>query len=143
MRIAKPTEEDLQPLLSEATTEAGQTVEEWIPRLLASIKAVLLASPLQYRSYGPYWWALKRAYIDSKDMTFGTFIDLSWLQAMEYGKPELDLLAAWAYSDSRFNRGLMTDPWHILEDISEDEPEAIEYISVDPDMETLASESPR
>jgi len=135
MRIAKPTEEDLQPLLTEATTEAGQTVEEWMPRLLASIKAVLLATPLRYRAYGPYWWALKRAYIDSGDTTFGNFLDMEWLQAMDYGKPELNLLAAWAYSDARFNRGLTTDPWHLLEDLSGDEPEEIEYVSVDPDME--------
>lgn len=139
MQIYKPTEEDLHPLLDEATTEAGQTIEEWMPKLLASLKSILLASPLQYRSYGPYWWLLKKAYIDVGDLAFGIFIDLFWLQAMDYGRPELTLLAAWAYSDARFNRGLATDPSHILEEISGDEPEAVEYVSADLDMETLAA----
>jgi hypothetical protein len=135
MPIYKPREDDLAPLLQEATVRANQTVEEWIPKFLAAVKRVLGRNLLRYRGYGPYWWLIKKALIDREDLGFGEHIDLEWFEAMDYGKPEINLLAAWAYDDQRFNVGLMSDPYHTLEDL---EGEMVEYISNDEEMEALA-----
>jgi len=70
MDIYKLSEEDLAPLLAEAIAAKG-TVEKWMDGYLNSLKGILLKSPLRYRPYGPYWWALKKVYIDRGDLSLG------------------------------------------------------------------------
>ncbi len=143
MPIAKPSIEDLQPLLEEATIEAGQTEEVWIERLLGSLDSILAANPLRYRSYGPFWWHLKKALMDRGQrsgtgiFSRATFIDLDWLQAIDYGELKWNLLAAWAYGEGRLQSGLIYDPEHVLTD---DGGEPVEYISADEEMEMLPAQ---
>ncbi len=131
MNIYKPSENDLQPLLDQAT--ANQPVDQWIDKFLANLKAILLKSPLRYRAYGPYWWLLKKAYIDKEDFSFGGFLDREWLSTMDYGKPELNIVAAFLYEDMRTAKNMIDDPFHVMETV--DGGDAIEFGSNDPEME--------
>ena len=54
---------------------------------------------------------------------------------MDYGSPTLNLLAAFAYYDMAFDRGLLLSHTH---GISYEDGESGEYVLVDEDMETLA-----
>ena len=54
---------------------------------------MLLASPQQYRSYGPFWWQLKRELLAQGYAQFGEHLDAEWLEHTEYGDPILNLLA--------------------------------------------------
>jgi len=137
MDIYKPSENDLQPLLDQAT--ASQTIEQWMEKFLATVKTILLKSPLRYRTYGPYWWALKKLYIDRDDLTFGDFIDLEWLLSMDYGKPEFNILAAFAYEELRMAKNLIDDPFHTMD--TEDGGDSVEFASNDPEMEMMAVSS--
>lgn len=130
MSIYTPSEQDLQPLYAEAM--ANQTVDQWIAKLLKGIKSILERDPARYRAYGPYWWLVKKAFVDRDDFTFGESLDAEWVEAMDYGKPELNLLAAWAYEDVQISRGLTYESIHTLED---GEGEAVEFLSADEDME--------
>lgn len=134
MKIYKPDVSALQPLIDEATE--NQTIEQWITKLLAAIKSVLIKSPERYRSYGPYWWLVKKMFIDRKDTSFGDHIDKVWYEAMDYGYDKFNLVAAFAYADNRFEIGLMKDSYHTMED--EESGDSIEFISGDEEMEMIA-----
>ena len=134
MDIYKPSENDLQPLLDQAT--ANQPVDQWIEKFLANLKTILLKSPLRYRTYGPYWWPLKKLFIDRDDLSFGDFIDLEWLLTMDLGKPEFNILAAFAYEEVRMAKNFVDDPFHVME--TTDGGDAVEFASSDPEMEMMA-----
>lgn len=135
MDIYKPSEDVLQPMLHEATA-ANQSVDRWIEKFLANLKGILLKTPLRYRAYGPYWWPLKKLLIDRNDLTFGELIDQEWFSAMDYGKPEFNILAAHAYEEVRLTKNLIDDPFHIMETL--DGGDAVEFASNDPEMEIMA-----
>lgn len=132
--IYKPSEDDLRPLLAEAT--ASQTQEQWVDKFLLNLRTILLANPLRYRTYGPYWWGLKKIFLDRDDLVFGESIDREWLEAMDYGKTEYNILAAFAYEELRITKNFVDDPFHVME--TEGGDDSVEYASNDPEMETLA-----
>jgi hypothetical protein len=134
MDIYKPSEDDLQILLQEAT--ASQPVDQWIEKFLANLKAILLKNPLRYRAYGPYWWSLKKLFVDRDDLAFGDFVDQEWFTAMDYGKPELNILAGFSYEEMRTTKNLIDDPFHVME--TADGDDAVEFASNDPEMEMMA-----
>jgi len=129
--ISKPAESDLQGILEQAT--AGQTLEAWKKKFLAGLKAILTKDPTRYRAYGPYWWPLKKVYIDQGDLAFGESVDLEWLEAMDYGKPELNIIAAHAYEEVRICKNMVDDPFHVMETV--DGSDSVEFASDDPEME--------
>jgi hypothetical protein len=134
MQIQKPTKEELTPLFIEATE--NQTAQKWEQRLIQAIADILRERPLRYRTYGPYWWVVKRALIDAGVTDFGDHIDQEWFDALNYGDPAYNLLAAWAYEDARFAGGQMIEnPYHTLTDA---DGEAIEYACNDEQMEAMA-----
>jgi hypothetical protein len=131
--IYKPSEQDLQPLLQEAM--ANQTKEVWIEKFLENLRKVLLQNPVQYRTFGPYWWILKKVYIDHGDLIFGEFIDLEWNTAMDYGTPELNIMASFVYEELRTSKNMIDDPFHTMESV--DGGDSVEFASSDPDMEMM------
>lgn len=133
MDIYKPSEEQIQPFLDQGM--AGRTLDQWMEKFLSSLKTILLDNPLRYRAYGPYWWPLKKMFIDRSDLSFGDFIDAEWLSIMDYGKPEENIIAACIYEDIRVAKNLIDDPFHVME--TADGADAIEYASNDPDMEMM------
>jgi len=132
MSIIKPTPEQLSPLLQEATE--SQTIEEFKGKFLNGVVTLLKRDPLRYRAYGPYWWPLKQAIIDAELDWFENHVDAEWLESMQYEQVELNLLAAWSYSEAQLDRGAQMDQRHILE--SSDG--SIEFVLVDEAMEELA-----
>ena len=134
MNIYKPSQDDLQPLLGQATKD--QTAEQWMEKFLTNLKANLLKEPLRYRTYGPYWWLLKKIYIDQSDLSFGESIDQEWFDALDYGKPEFNILAAFAYEEVRVTKNMLDDPFHTMD--TPDGDDYIEFASSDPDMEMMA-----
>jgi len=133
MKIYKPTHETLALLLAEATKK--QTVEQYRETFIAAIKKIAGKDQLRYRSYGPYWWLVKKGLIARGNFGFGEYLDEEWISALDYGIEELNFIAAFAYEDVQFQHGIYIAQ-HVLED-SEGEP--IEYICNDHEMEALAA----
>jgi hypothetical protein len=127
--IHKPTKEQLKPLLDEACS--NQTEEQWIEKLLEAIKTVIEKQPLRYRGYGPYWWLIKRMFIERGFLDFGEHVDLQWLEAMDYGDEKFNLAAAFAYEDVRFETVNVYDSYHTLDT----DAGTVDYVSADEDME--------
>jgi len=134
MRIQQPTKDELTPFFIEAT--ANQTAAEWETKMLSGIAGILRKQPLRYRTYGPYWWLVKAILIDHGITDFGGHIDQEWFDALDYGDPVYNLLAAWAYEDTRFMPGQMAEnPYHALET---EDGDSIDYTSGDEEMEIRA-----
>jgi hypothetical protein len=134
MDIYKPSANDLQPLLDQAIS--GQTVDNWVDIYLKNLKILLSKNPLRYRTYGPYWWLLKKAMVDHDIYTFGTSIDKEWLDRLDYGNEAINIISAHAYEDARVDMGMnVLDSSHLLEDL---DGEPYEYLSDDSEMEIKA-----
>lgn len=135
MKISKPSAEELRPLLFQATQAGDIPEDEWHKTLITGFAKMLRKSPLQYRCFGPYWWIFKSLLLDAGETDFGTGMDAEWREDMDYGSPSLNLLAAYAYYDGAFERGLIYSNTHTV--ASADGDETVEYVLIDEDMETL------
>ena len=129
--IEKPGRDDLDKFLAEALQ--GIDTEQWRATVLAALKTFFIKNPQRYRSYGPYWWLIKKAFIDSGDITFGQDLDEKWVEALGYNDPIYDLAASIFYEDARFDYVNALDAHHQMAD---DTGEAVEFISSDDDMES-------
>jgi hypothetical protein len=129
--ILKPTKEDLQPLLNVAC--ADQTVAQWKGKFLESMKKMLRKQPLRYRGYGPYWWLIKKMFIDQGVLDFGEDIDRQWFDSVDYGDDTVNLVAAFAYEDARFATVNIYEGIHTMET----DTGTIDYLSSDEDMEIM------
>lgn len=129
--IYKPKTEELQAMLA----ESGQARDMWAEGFLTVVKRVLLKDPLRYRSFGPWWWLVKAAFLKREESAFGETIDDTMIDDMTYGDETLDLLAAFAYQDAQVSRGIMHESQHVLD--ADGDP--IKFFSNDEDMEQRAA----
>ncbi|MDE7064769.1 MAG: hypothetical protein K2O70_04775 [Desulfovibrionaceae bacterium] len=134
--ISKPSADDLAPLLAEGTKNGTISEDVWRTNLLSGIASLLTKNPLHYRCFGPYWWLVKNMLREQDEGTrFGDNMDAEWKEKMDYGSPTLNLLAAFAYYDMAFNKGLLLSHTH---SISYEDGESADYVLIDEDMETQA-----
>lgn len=131
--IVKPTEADLAPLITEALEL--QTLTQWKAKFVATLSDFLTKNPLRYRSFGPWWWLVKNELIKSGFLEFGDDVDAEWVEALDYGRIELNLLAAHGYADWRLEEGAMHEAMHTLELT---DGEMLDYLISDTDMEQRA-----
>ncbi|MFH1984755.1 MAG: hypothetical protein ABIL58_23185 [Pseudomonadota bacterium] len=128
--IEKPNREDLDKVI--AAGSGARTEPEWVAAMMAAIRALLLKNPKRYRGYGPYWWLLKRMFIEAGDLSFGEHLDYQWIEDLDYGSPAYNLAAAFAYEDARFNSVNVLDAYHVMPTTDGD---AVEFTAADEEME--------
>lgn len=133
MKIVKPTEADLAGLVVEATE--SQTLTQWRERYLSMLDDFFTRNSLRYRAYGPWWWLVKKEMIAAGNFEFGEEFDAEWVEALDYGRIELNLLAAQGYADWKVETGGMHEPLHTLE---MEDGEFFDYLLTDTDMEIRA-----
>jgi hypothetical protein len=133
--IIKPEKDQVEELIKVAMNGLTTTIREWESNFSASLVEFLQKNPLRYRGFGPYWWLVKRALIDRGHLEFGDFIDAEVYEAFDYGKPSINLAAAFSYSEERFSLGSMYESRHAIE---HEDGDTTEYVLVDEDMELLA-----
>jgi hypothetical protein len=129
--IVKPTKEDLQPVIDEACK--SQTAEQWRENVLNSIKVMLGKKPIRYRGFGPYWWLVKKMFVDQEFFEFGEDIDKQWFDMTDYGDATLNLAAAFAYEDARFQTVNIYESTHTVET----DTGTMDYVLSDEDMEIM------
>ncbi|MAD44702.1 MAG: hypothetical protein CMH98_06830 [Oceanospirillaceae bacterium] len=130
--IRKPSEEELQQYVDQATAE--QSVSEYIDKYTDTLKTLLQDNPRQYRSYGPWWWVIKQALISQDKAFFPEKVDAETLEQLQYDKTEYGLVAAFLYADPIIGSGADYNQSHVLEDTNGN---SIEYVIADDDMEGL------
>ncbi len=127
--IEKPTKEELDRLVEEGST--NRTADEWIASMLQAVRSTLIRNPKRYRGYGPYWWLVKKMFIDAGDLAFGEHLDAQWIEALDYGSAKHNMAAAFAYEDARFLTMHILEATHTL--IDDGNP--VEFVSSDEEME--------
>lgn len=126
-----------------STALKGGTVieQEWIVKFLEIMRRLLKNDIRRYRSFGPYWWIVKEAFLEAGITEFGEYIDSEWLDMTRYDTSFHGLLAALLYSGQSMNMGMIYANSH---NVSIEEENGIMdeqvYVLADDDMETLAIE---
>ena len=104
----------------------------WAQGYLAGIKSMLLVDPARYRGFGPYWEAVKGAFISHDDFTFGDSVNMETFQAVDYGSDDLNLAAAYLYEGEAVSAMRQYEKQHLLEDV---DGNSFDWFSGDEEME--------
>lgn len=135
--LYKPSVQELDALKNEAMQGGKVSPAAWLKKMTDGYARILKRKPQQYRSFGPFWWLLKRELINHGHTEFGTTVDAEWYNHADYGDPVLNMLAVWTYAEFADGRGLLFSNAHavsFIDDGAESEPE--EYVLIDEEMET-------
>ncbi|MGL6121991.1 MAG: hypothetical protein ACRC1W_02985 [Shewanella sp.] len=132
LRVIKPSESDLAPLLAQALDGVG--ADEFLETFTDTIVTILSREPRAYRSYGMYWYAIKSELIERGHLQFGQTVEQGFAQAYSYASAVPLYCAAWAYRMHRIDEGLAFSAEHVAP--TEAEPDYIYYLE-DLEMEAL------
>lgn len=130
--VVLPNKEQLEQLLESGLN--GRQPEQFVSAYLNGAFKALQNNPLIYRTYGPYWWALKALLKNAGHQVPGDFEDVT-MAHFNYDEPQYLICAAWAYSDHQVNQGYLMANLHTFYDL-DDEP--FEYSIEDHYMEAWA-----
>lgn len=113
-----------------------KTDEQFVDRFLPGAIASLKNDPKLYRSYGPYWWPLKRLILAFKDYDgfMGNSYDSTLSAAFSYDNDALTVCAAYNFQNMTVESGYMYSNEH---QGSTTNGEVVEFVIEDEDMERL------
>lgn len=131
--IAFPTNEDLEPMVNEATVD--KTIVEFISNQLNNIQSLVSKDLRSYRSYGVYWWPIKKMLIDNGVTKFGPNLAKDIILLTSNLSNESILCAAYANKIVAIENGKIYSSNHMYDSLNEDGIE--EYNVDDIDMESL------
>jgi hypothetical protein len=130
-KITVFTEQDLIPIIKEATSDCDE--ELWATRFLAGAASLLKRNPVMYRSFGPFWWPLKK-YLQDSGLNSGEPVDDELFDQVTMGSKSLDIAAAYAYHDWSTSNMSIKDTVHIVQS---SDGEDVEYQVIDDEFEAL------
>ncbi len=111
----------------------GKSDEDIVKDFTAGLAKLLATSPRMYRSYGPYWPAIKQQIIlNVSDPQVGRNIDVDVLSIYSYESAALTCAAAILYQDDRIHKGLQYSTRH---DLPVDGYDTYEFDYSDQEME--------
>lgn len=130
MKIETPTREEVAQVISD-TVKNGD-LEQWSKRIINSAIKHLKENPDQYRNYGPYWWTLKKAIVESGFGLFGEDYDAEMVDAVSQdGDNPFALFLSMIYYDYSMENMFIGQSNHMIAVDGEDR----EYIISDNDIE--------
>ncbi|RAU45249.1 peptide-binding protein [Pseudocitrobacter sp. RIT415] len=128
----KPTADYLAAIRDSAL--AGRTESQFVSDYLDGIGKFIGARPGYYRSYGPYWPAIKSLLVENNLYNATGEIDEDVLSIYSYDDDSLTVVAASLYQNMRLEDGLFYSAYHQLPVTDDDEP--YEYYSYDLEQES-------
>jgi len=132
----KPRESAVFRLMRE---EMGATPEsEIVTNYINGVAKNLTKNPTHYRSYGPYWWALKEIMINHGINKFGETLEVITTEHFKYDDEAYTVVAAWDYSTMKFDEGRINISNHNL---PTEDGEGYEYELIDQEMEFYIADS--
>lgn len=129
MKIKAFTAEQLRGLIEEATVD--QSEAEWHQAFLTGVAGLIAKSPIAYRSFGPFWWPLKR-YLQLDGLIKGEAVDKDLFDQVTMDDKTLDLAASFAFHDSTSKSLTATETTHT---VSDENGESLEYQVIDEEFE--------
>lgn len=131
MKVSLYTPEALDEIVGLATQ--NQTEAEWMAKALSNIAALVQKNPLEYRTFGVFWWPVKSMLIDAK-LLYGAK-DAEYEVSCSAGSKARDLAGALAYHE-HCTRNFMNSNYLTVTD---DEGSMTEFVLADDELEMLAS----
>lgn len=122
---------ELDAMVTATRKEAGG---DFAPAYLRGIAENLKIQPWVYRSFGPYWWLLKRELIGAGFTDFGDEVDAETAEALDYGSTELNLSACYVAQSHCIEQMNLYGHHHVVELAT---GEAVEYVLVDEQVEAI------
>ncbi|WP_312329931.1 olxA [Atlantibacter hermannii] len=130
-----PTEEYIESVLKEHALE-GRSEPEFVEGYLNGLEQRLIANVLAYRSFGPWWPALKTLLLERGVLSIGQVVDSDVAAIYSMSRPALTLIAAHLYADDIIDTGNMFSADHLLSVMpSADDTEPYLYVSYDESVE--------
>ena len=130
-----PTEEHLEEILTAYALD-GRGEGEFVEVYLRGLEQRLEANSLSYRSFGPWWPALKTMLLERGITTWGQIVDSDVAEIYSMRRPALTLVAAHLYADEVADTGNMFSADHLLSVmLSADDTEPYHYVSYDESVE--------
>lgn len=128
--------EALKTFLAE-NQDAKLTDEQFAERYLKGVVETLNAKPKMYRSFGAYWWAIKKLMLEKGLLHegFGDSYDSTMAKQFSYESESLTVCAAYLYQQDAIESGLVFSNTHPLE--LENSVESETYTFEDSDIERL------
>lgn len=118
---------------AKATLKANKDTDDFTGFALNLIRRRLAADPRSYRSYGPYWWALKKALI-AHGLAKGTAMDEAVAAAYCGASEEESIILADDFRDRIYDENFIQYANRFILDADSAE----EYVLTDPDYERSA-----
>lgn len=132
-----PDEEYLSGFMEEALE--GRSVEQYVDEYMAVLNTRLRKDLRCYRSYGPFWPAIKSMLLARGYTVAGREIDVPVAALYSYEEEALTLIAATLYSNERLESGNFFNAEHLLPTKPEVDEEVYPYYSDDTEIELRAT----
>jgi hypothetical protein len=129
MKIKAFSPDQLRGLIEEATVD--QSEDQWHESFLSGVAGLIAKSPIAYRSFGPFWWAVKK-YLQDEGLLNGEPVNAELFEQVTMGDKTLDLAAAFAFHDSTSKSLTATETTHT---VSDENGESLEYQVIDEELE--------
>lgn len=112
------------------------TDKQFTDRYLTGVIKSIKADPKLYRSYGPYWWALKQLILTHKDNdgSLGHEYDTAMSNAFRYDNEAITICAAFHYQQMTLDSGYMYSNKH---QATTSNSEVIDLVIEDSDIERV------
>lgn len=132
-----PDEEYLSCFLDEALE--GRSLEQYVDEYMAVLNTRLCKDLRCYRSYGPFWPAIKSMLLERGYTVAGKENDGPVATLYSYDDEALTLIAATLYSNERLETGNFYNAEHLLPTKPEVDEEVYPYYSDDMEIELRAT----
>lgn len=130
----KPTETYIETLLPLALD--GRDEEQYVADYLENLVKRMDADRRSYRTFGPWWPALKTYLLERGITTFGQVVDSDVEIFYTHSRPALTIIAAHLYADERVENDAVYSADHLLPVMpSADDTEPYLYVSYDESLE--------
>lgn len=130
MKLKIYTEETLRQALAMATESQSQAA--WLEKAKRNIAALLERKPQEYRTFGAFWWVVKKQLIDAGYIASSATIPAEQYDQVATGSAALDMAGALLFHEHTAG---MFDTGNTFT-LDSDEG-VIDYVLDDQDMEAL------
>lgn len=120
---------DLSSLIEEATIDT--LPDEWVASFLSGVAGMIAQKPITYRSFGVFWWPLKK-YLQDANFIGGETVDVDLFNQITMGDIVTDLAAAYACHDTSIKSQTSLNTTHTVLDMS---GESIDFQVIDNELE--------
>lgn len=126
-------EEDLKPLIKEGVA-LSPNKHQWMISVLTSMRDMVTKDPINYRSFGMYWWSIKSLMINQGLLSNQYTVDNDIVKEVSLGSELLDVAAALSFHQQSFDSQSSKNN---SSSVFNKDGESMDYMLLDDDFEMM------